>query len=296
MRVVIDTNSLETTELSFFLGCSSEHAAVVPSHSAAEIFRPNSNEAIFSAFGTLCSFPKQVIVLKENRIANRVDPSSPAISNHFIDKTATRKFPEFCNILHDTTDGDGSYLNQIALRRRWAIERIENMRQSFGNLEEELAELGSNFTDNELYQLRSGNRLLNLTKQKILAITTSLAGQMYGEQFRGRRLFPPPYRYNHFVWRYTLAHIVRLMCHLKSGAKRRASKKAANDHFDNVFATFGTYFNGVMSNDREMLATQHIMRTILSSLSVRLAPDYISSGYIEKLIERHRKDPLRDVT
>ena len=68
-------------------------------------------------------------------------------------------------------------------------------------------------------------------------------------------------------------------------AQRRSPEKARNDHFDNVFATFGTYFNGLLTDDRGPLLTQHIARVILRSLGSRLAPDYVESEYILSLLD-----------
>jgi len=76
--------------------------------------------------------------------------------------------------------------------------------------------------------------------------------------------------------------LVRL---LSRGAVRRAPAKARNDHFDNVFATFGTYYNGLMTNDAESLATHGIARIVLRALGARLADDYVESGYILKVLE-----------
>lgn len=52
-----------------------------------------------------------------------------------------------------------------------------------------------------------------------------------------------------------------------------------------MFATFGTYFNGVMSMDRNQLMTHAIARIVLTSLGVRLARDYVESGYIFTLLD-----------
>jgi hypothetical protein len=76
---------------------------------------------------------------------------------------------------------------------------------------------------------------------------------------------------------------------LRKGAVRRAPAKARNDHFDNVFATYGTYFNGLMTNDSGPLLTQHVARLILNALEIRLATDYVESEYILDLLDKAQR-------
>lgn len=227
MRVVIDTNCLESEELEFFLGSSNEHFAVIPAHTVAEIFRPNDNLAIFSALKIICASPAQVLVLKENRLANRVDPKASAISNHFIDKATTRKFPHFCVAIQAASDGHPQYLQKVEQRRQWAIERVETAQRSMGDQSEALAELSANFADSELRELRAGRKLKDETRFKMMSMTSLIAESMFADQSSGQHIHPAPYRYNQFVWRYALAHIVQMMQLLKAGAVRRAPRRLA---------------------------------------------------------------------
>lgn len=283
MRVIIDTNSLQTDELRLFLNSSDQHRAVIPEHSVAEIFKPKSNAAIFSSLSLLCEYRDQVIVLKSNRRATKVDPKVSAISNHFIDRRTTRDFPEFCEIMNAASSGHQGYLDQIAQRREWAIERVQNAQDSFGDQSEALSELSSNFSNHELREIRAGRPLKKRSKYTILEMTNRVADDLFSLHSPGKHIHPFPYRYNQFVWRYALCHIVQLMELVRKGAKRRAPDKARNDHFDNVFATFGTYFNGIMTNDSGPLLTQHIARIVLKVLGARLAPDYGETEYVYSL-------------
>ena len=122
----------------------------------------------------------------------------------------------------------------------------------------------------------------------ILDLTQRLATTVCRMHSRKIIIPPPPHRYYHFGWRYALCHVIRLMQLMRKGATQRSPAKARNDHFDNVFATFGTYFNGVISDDRGTLATQAIARVILRALGARLAPDYIETGYILDALDRRK--------
>lgn len=200
------------------------------------------------------------------------------MANAFIDKQQTRSFPAFTEAIGRASKGDSWCLAQLEQRRGWALERSKNTQQAIGDQSDALAELVSNFEGHELKELRAGRSLKSETRQKILALTTDLADYMQVTQFGGVHIFPPPYRYNQFVWRYTLCHVIQMMQLVRQGSKRRAPEKARNDHFDNVFATFGTFFNGVMTNDFGTLLTHEIARVILRSLGARLASPYNAVG------------------
>ncbi len=290
MRVIIDTNCLESEELKVFLNSSRDHFAVLPEHTTAEIFRPRSNQAIFGSLSIVCRFPKQVIILNGNRLANRVDPKVAAISNHFINQEETKTFPQFCEMIGAAKNGDAAYLMQIEERRGWAKQRAESTQIAMGDQSEALEELLSNFGQSEIRDLRAGRPLADSMRQTIMELTAAIADSMFSDQVPGRHIHRPPYRYNQFVWRYTLCHVIQMLQLVRNGATRRAPAKARNDHFDNVFATFGTYFNGVMSNDRGVLVTQLIARSILRSLGVRLAIDYLDSDFLQMLTSESAED------
>jgi len=285
MRVVIDTNSLETEELRIFLSSRRRNIAVLPEHTSAEIFKPSSDEAVFALLSTLCEFPKQVILLRGNRYAATVDARVPAISNRFIDRDISRSFPQFCGAVRAANSGHTGYLQQLAQRREWALERAETVESALGDQSDSLAELRDQFTAADLQRLRAGEALSERSRQLILGMTTAIAKILYVGHPARRPLQKPPYRYYQFTWRYALCHLIQLIQLIRDGGIRRAAPKARNDHFDNVFSTFGTYYNGVMTNDKGPLATQCIARIILRSLGVRLSEDYVETGYILTLID-----------
>lgn len=304
MRVLIDTNCLESDELRLFLDGDQRNLAVLPEHTITEIFKPRSNDAIFASLSVLAEHPRQVLILGSNRQAGKVNPRAAAISNHFVDKASTRAFPRFCGALEQMKQGHRGLLRQLEKRRAWADERAKSAQTAFGDQSDSLADLAASFPAHELNRLRSGQPLSARSRATILEIVRRLTDQVHdGRPDQPLRPQQPPHLYYDFTWRYVLCHVLQLMDLVRKGAVRRAPEKARNDHFDNVLATFGTYFNGVMTNDSGPLLTQHIARIVLRSLGARLAVDYVESEYILSLLDatpsntattsRERKLPRR---
>ncbi|WP_267386159.1 hypothetical protein [Sphingomonas sp. GC_Shp_3] len=280
MRVVIDTNSLETPELELFLEADVKNSAVLPEHTIAEIFKPRSLDAVFAAYSVLSRYPRQVLVLRTNRYVSAVDARLAAISNRFIDRDVTRSFPKFCEAIAAAQRGDVGMRKQLAKRRGWAQERVDRAEIAFGDQAETLAQLRDQFSPDDLRRMGAGETISQSARILILQMIHAVATDLALGHPAKFRLPDPPAQYYHFTWRYALCHLIQLLGLVKNGATRRAPAKARNDHFDNVFATFGSYFNGVMSWDKDVLETHAAARAILDSLGVRLAEDYIESGYI----------------
>lgn len=284
MRVVIDTNRLEDEELRIFLSASAENMAVLPEHTMVEIFKPRALEAVYAQFSVLADYPKQVLVVKGNRRIAEIDPRAPAISNRFIDREQTRLAPRFFSQVKAAQEGHKGYQKLLIERRGWSIERVQIAVADMGDQSETLAELREMFGAEDLRRLAAGRPSTQRFRDNLISAANYLAESLKEDRTR-RTLLPPPARYYDFTWRYALCHLIQGLNLAAQGALRRAPVKSANDHFDNVFATFGTYFNGVMSMDRNQLMTHAIARIVLTSLGVRLAQDYIESGYILTLLD-----------
>lgn len=141
MRVVIDTNRLESDELRLFLKGDPRNRAVLPEHTVVEIFKPSDVEAVLSSFRILREYPQQVLLLASNSKCARVRPRGGALAERMIDRPVTREFPKFCKMLDFARDGHSGYRRQLAVRRTWALERVENVGIALGDQSESLVSL-----------------------------------------------------------------------------------------------------------------------------------------------------------
>lgn len=195
MRVVVDTNSLESDELRIFLNASTENLAVLPEHTNAEMFKHATMEGIFASHSVLRDFPKQVLVLRANRVAAAVDPKASAISNRFVDKEATRQFPQFCKALIEAEQGKEFYLRQFRKRQQWAKERADQVEEALGDQSEALAEFRQLFTENDLKQLRTRSPLTPRSRTQILRAVLAMSQQIAASRPGNVRIPLPPHRY-----------------------------------------------------------------------------------------------------
>jgi hypothetical protein len=197
MRVVIDTNRLQSEELCLFLMGDRENRAVLPEHTVTEIFKPNSHDAVIASFSVLRDFPKQILLLQSNRDVAVVSPRGAALASRYIDRQTTRELPKFFGMLARAEAGEEGYLRQLDQRRLWALEREGMIEGSFGDQSESLTELATMLNDHELRQFRSDKPLNARVCQVILEVTHMTAARVH-QQRTGKALHPPPYLYYQF--------------------------------------------------------------------------------------------------
>lgn len=280
MRVVIDTNRLESDELRIYLTADRTNFAVLPEHTIIEVFKIRDIDALIGSYQVLRDFPKQVLILRGNRFAARIDPRAGAVGNMLIDKEQTRGFPAFCDLISKAQKGDPHLRRQLVKRQEWANERAQAVETAFGDQSEALQQLREQFKAEDIRRLGAGEQLSDHARGLILSGARALTEDIARPGMQWIARLPLDLLSRQFTWRYCLCHLLQLVRMLGKGATRRAPAKARNDHFDNVFATYGTFFNGVMSMDTETLLTQATARTIIRSIGSHLSTDYIESGYI----------------
>jgi len=86
-----------------------------------------------------------------------------------------------------------------------------------------------------------------------------------------------------FPYRLALAQVLYLLELVRRGGTiSKNVGKARNDLIDNTFAVYGTYFNGVMSNDGRLKSLETELRLVLEYLGTDI-PDHYLEGFLRQL-------------
>jgi len=126
MRVVIDTNRLQSPELSGFLSMSPRNVAVVTDYVMMEAFKPGRLDGLQAAFSVLGRFPGQVLALKGTGSVCRLDPDGVAMAAAMVSQDETIAFPSFCEFVRRAERG-GEIDDKLAERTQWAREQMAIM-------------------------------------------------------------------------------------------------------------------------------------------------------------------------
>lgn len=272
---------MEGEELRAFLSKSSAHIAVLTDYAAMEAFKGDTLANIQSSWAVLSDFPKQAIALKATREAAGVDPEAAGIANRLIEKAETKSLCDFPRVLASAAAGDKVTQAQLLLRGKWAKDHLERMQAKSDHMSQSISEFCSVFTERELECMRRKEICKPETSAKFLNLVFDQTARSFTGHPKRLRWPAPKHIVNHFLFRHTLTYLIYVMELVKKGATGRKSTKVRNDAVDVIYATFATYFNGLMSDDVLALRTHHIARGVLIKMGARVPQDYLEKFALE---------------
>lgn len=267
MKLVVDSNRLQSAELRAFLSRSPKHIAVLTDYAAMEAYKGDTLVSIFKSMEVLAAFPNQVVVLKGTRAVCAQRGRAAGLQRRLIDEAQTRGFPDFVHHLHRAKLGNSSLERQLLEHGRVATEHLERMlvdAQTTGTMMEEFAAL---YSKSERRIIRAGENLSTEAVDKTIRIVLQIAGKAF-QQHPDVKVVP---RYaelsNTFIFRAALAtYLLVLDWAARGGARDAAPERLRNDFVDMNFAAYATYFDGILSADAKVLRLHTELRLWLLAL------------------------------
>jgi hypothetical protein len=276
VRVVIDTNRLQSQELWGFLAMAPGNVAVLPDYVLMEAFKPGRLDGLQAAVSILRRFPCQVLALHGTGTVCRLDPDAVAMTAAMISQDETNAFPSFCEYVL-SAGGGGEIDDKLAERTQWAREQMAVIDREFSNMAAALREFATPFTADELRRIRRAQPVTPPIVEKFFGLGASMANRIF--ELRGDITVPrPDRRADHFVVRTCIAYAVCMITSVRTGGRTRKAELARNDSIDVLLATYGTYFDGVMSEDALTNEVFMATRLLLESTRARMGGDYLAHG------------------
>lgn len=275
MWVVIDTNRLASDELRGFLELSATHRAVIPDYVLMERFKPSNIQTLVAGFEVLRAFPRQVIALKGTGAVTQLNPDVDLLPGTMVDPDETEAFIEFGGYLDRAVAGDEDILAQLHQRANGARRQMEVVLRGASTFSLEMKEFLAPFSPAELSAIRRGQPMTQSIRAKFYRLATSIAESVFAAPPLPLVMPRPENRAQHFVFRNALCTAVYMLLLTRRGVADRKPERARNDVVDVLIATYGTYFNGVMSDDALTNAVHHIARMVLAETGSIIGEDYV---------------------
>lgn len=294
MRIVIDSNRMQSEELRSFLSLSTNNRAVLTDYAAMEAFKGNTLVSIQASWSVLRDFPKQMVILKGTRAAAKVDPQIAGFTNRFIDRTQTREVSNFSKVLERAARGEVLAQQRLILRGQWADDHLNGMLKKSGDMHLSISEFCAQFTDAELQRFRRQVPWKDETEKKFFDLVYHLTWQSF-QSHPDKIRFPRGHHLlNHFLYRHTLAYCVYIIQLVMNGTVERKASLVRNDAVDVIFATLATYFNGLMSGDDHAEKIHHVTRFLLKQRGARVPEDYMRTyaGQIKRQMQPEEPSDL----
>lgn len=280
MKVIIDTNRLQSEELWGFLKMSPSNRALLPDYVLMEAFKPGQPAGARDAFSILRQFPDQVLALKGTGAVSSLNPDAVVMADAMICPDETAAIPEFLRQLERAGAG-GSMDAAIAERAGWANTQMDMMLAGYADMAPAMEEFLAPFTLQELRIIRQAkHEFTPEMSAKFFDLFVSMARTI----FAARPEIPEPsleMRQEHYVYRHCLCVAGYMMSKVRQGARNWKATVARNDAIDMMLATYATYFDGVMSADELTNESFVFAHDILGRTGGTVGASYVVDGFKE---------------
>ena len=267
MKLVIDSNELQTPRLREFLSSSPNNLAVVPDFAAMEAYKGDSLKTIFKSMAVLADFPNQVVVLNGSAKNCGMSGRRKGLQRRLIDEAQTRGFPEYIRAIRLAEAGDTQLQAEIMRLGESANEHLEKMRSEATNIRKAIEILGSRYTKGERAVFRTKAEYTAELIDKLVRTVLEMAAMIFGESPLVRK--KPTYAElpNTFIFRVTFGcYLLGLTRYSQGGFSNLSADKLRNDFVDIMFVAYGTFFDGLMSSDKNVNHMFNEVSLLLSGL------------------------------
>lgn len=277
VRVVIDSNRLQSDESRAFLERCEENFAVLTDYAWMEAYKGNSILSIQKSMAVLKDFPDQVILLKGTKTVSALDPSAPGIAKRMQWPGKDGDFSNTVAGLKQAAAGNLGAIRQITEHGKAADRQMEKILADMIELPAALRDMMQTFlTKDEIAAIRARKPYSAALIGKLFELSDQMALRFYKAHPRKPRLPSRRARYDAFMYRFSLACFIYFLGWVREGGQiNKAAEKFRNDSVDINFATYGTYFNGIMSDDKKVRELNIQLTIVLEKIGARVPKNYI---------------------
>jgi hypothetical protein len=261
MRVVIDTSALRSEFLRKYLARSKQNEAIIPQWVYSECVRGDFRRSLRS----LADYAEQISILKTPKTIFQFRPRCSGIHSRLIDERLTNNLRK--NLGHNlASEGINAWIadRMNAVDRDSADSILANFVKFAGSAKEGMLDIESLLTEEELSAVRTRREILPSLFLRVArrSMTAAVACQLslnirlnscsakdaaYALQFRSM----------------IAVHATMIDWCYAGGLNTRAERAVANDVVDATHIAFGSYFDGIMSNDKRLLRVMALCSLLL---------------------------------
>lgn len=254
MRMIVDSNYLQNSELRKYLSKSTTNFVVLTDYAAMEAYKGNTLVSIYRSMDILTEFPKQVIVLKGTQAVCGLRGRRAGLQRRLIDHQQTREFYIYCKHLLSAKNGDRSLQTQLLDLGREATAHMDRVLTDAEKMAERIETVTATFTKDELKALRTRGKMPDGLDEKIIQNIMWVAGFLFNDHPRAGRLPPWNEAPNTFIFRLAICLYLWALDWISvGGAKGAKSTTIRNDMVDLSFAAYATFFDGLLTSDQKLL-------------------------------------------
>jgi hypothetical protein len=254
MRMVVDSNQLQSPRLKAFLEASTDNLAVLTDYAAMEALQGDAVRSFANGMSIAGLYPNQIIVLKTTQSICQLSGRKAGLQRRMIDESQTAGFAEFIKKLKLAEGGYQPMVDELRKMARDATKQLNRMLPDAADVAPIFGDLSAGFSKEERRIIRDHEPL---TMKMVDTLIKSVI-DVSCEIFRTHPKAPHKVTYeqlpNTFIFRNSLCCcLLALEWTAIGGAKDAQHHKIRNDMIDSHFVTYATYFDGLLSDDAKAL-------------------------------------------
>jgi len=254
MRIVIDSNKLQSDELEEFLKRNSSNRAVLTDFVAMEAYKGNTLVGIFKSLEIISKFPNQIVILKNSVSACRLSGRRKSLQKRLIDQNQTNSFSIFIEHLIRAKNGNMGIAQELIEKGRMADEHFSEMLNVAQEMKPAIEVLGKEFTKKERRIIRENDAYTHEMATKLISTILEISSFIAADSPYVRKMPPQNELPNTFFFRFALAcYFMIIRRSSEGGVLDTAPEKLRNDFVDMGIVAYGTFFDGVLSADNRLL-------------------------------------------
>jgi len=252
MKLIIDSNCLRSDELQGYLASSSENLAVLTDFAAMEAYKGDTLVSIYESMRIVASFPLQILVLKGTQTVGSLSGRRSGLQERLTDRSQTKLFHHFAAAMARGRGVNPSVDKQLLAHGTASKTHLDQMLADAADLRGIIESLARIYTKEERARIQNGAEYTQEMIDKLVPNLLDIAANLFSD-VRVKRRPSPAELPNTFLFRVALScYLMAMRRGAFGGVAGVKAERIRNDMVDMTFVAYGTFFDGIMSADKNV--------------------------------------------
>ncbi|NEY92012.1 hypothetical protein [Tabrizicola oligotrophica] len=273
LMVMADGNYLRDERLRTYLSAHSQHWLVLSDLTLVEMFKKNALGTARASLKILADFPDQIFALKPAYLWLDAKVRSEADLQQLVDLNRSADLRQLSRA-YKSDEAIHGFADRMKARETEASEYIRQLRGHAETLEGSLQNLLKEFRAEELKQIRTAQGVTGALQEKIFNLVDEVTVEFVRANHEPGRTAPLKRSEAHgmFAYRYALCVVIAFTRWVALGRQAKSLDLWVNDVVDNQIAATSTFFNEILTKDRELQIVASNARDVLKHLRAFVRP------------------------
>ena len=251
---VIDSNYLRDPGLFEFL-CNRENVVVLCDYVGLEVFKAGDPvRLITETMRPLASRADQVFVLQRTVAIQRTVGAGRGFSRDMIDFETTAGFPLFYQKVVSCVSGD-NVETELGQKQKEAVTLAEDAKATADAMVRVFPTFFDRLPAKDVALMRQGKGLSLTIKTALRKQAIAMTAEIHRERNISQRRIEASDLMHSITFRFALSILILMLRWLRRGTAPTNMENIRNHAFDCGVAAYATYFNGLLTRDKEAQTT-----------------------------------------